>query len=89
MHPTSNRQVSPETLSQAGSGALLAAVAVVDLWLTAASGAWYHQFGASLVAAAGVALLARGAAAIAPPPLRLRPARRPVPEPVGQVLVTD
>lgn len=75
MQSTSKSPISPETVSQAGAGALLAAVGVVELWLAFAAAEWWYRCGASMVAAVGVALLARAVAEIAPP-LGLDLARR-------------
>jgi hypothetical protein len=63
--PPAPAAISPETVSQAGAGALLLAVAVVELWLAFGAAGWWHRGGASLVAVAGGALLARALAAVA------------------------
>lgn len=70
--------ISAETVSQAGAGALLLAVAVVELWLAYWAAGWLHRSGGVLVAAAGATLLARALAAAAPS-LRA-PAPRPAEE---------
>lgn len=59
--------ISPETLSQAGAGALLVALAVVELWLAFWAAGWWQRGGACLVAIAGATLVARAVAAVAPP----------------------
>lgn len=59
--------ISPETLSQAGAGALLVALAVVELWLAFWAAGWWQRGGACLVAIAGAALVAHAVAAVAPP----------------------
>ena len=87
--------VSPETVSQAGAGALLLAVAVVELWLAFWAGGWWQRCGASLVAVIGAALLVRAAAAIALPlrtevaPLARRWRSEPPPTPAGRVVLAD
>ena len=57
---TGTAALSPELVSQAGSGALLVGIAVSELWLEFSSVGWLHGFGAMLVAALGAALLVRG-----------------------------
>ena len=86
---------SPETASQAGAGALLVTIAVVELWLAFWAAGWWHRCGASLVAVVGAALLVRAVAAIALPP-RTEPARRvrrrqpePPPARAGRVVLAD
>jgi hypothetical protein len=61
-HPE-NRPLSPETVSQAGAGALLVAVAVSELWLAFWAAGWWHRSAASALALAGAVLLARAVAA--------------------------
>lgn len=62
--------LSPERVSQAGAGALLLIVAVVELWLTFWAAGWWHRFGGLLVAAVGAVVLVRAFAALAPPRTR-------------------
>jgi hypothetical protein len=49
----------PETVSQAGAGVLLVAVAVAELWLAFWAAGWWHRSAASGLAFVGAALLAR------------------------------
>jgi hypothetical protein len=60
--PASSR-VSPETVSQAGAGALLLAVAGAELWLAFWAAGWLHRLAASGLALVGAALLARAVVA--------------------------
>lgn len=87
--------VSPESISQAGAGALLLSVALVELWLAFWAAGWWQRCGALLVAVAGAVLLARAVAAVALP-LRTEPTRRvrrrlpePPPAPAGRVVLAD
>jgi hypothetical protein len=56
------RTVSPEALSEAGAGALLLTVAIVELALAFWAAGWWHRAGGLLAVAVGAALLAHGAA---------------------------
>lgn len=51
--------LTPETVSQAGAGVLLVAIAVAELWLAFWAAGWWHRSAASGLAFAGVVLLAR------------------------------
>ena len=93
--PRSSTSISPETVSQAGAGALLLAVAVVELWLAFWAAGWSQRCGASLVAVVGAALLVRAVAAIVLP-LRAdlaRPVRRlephPAPAPAARAVLAE
>ena len=57
---TRTAALSPELVSQAGSGVLLGGIAVSELWLEFSSVRLLHAFGTMLVAALGAALLLRG-----------------------------
>jgi hypothetical protein len=60
VHSTSATSwLSPETVSQAGAGALLVAVAAAELWLAFWAAGWWHRSAASALALVGAALLAR------------------------------
>lgn len=68
MHSTSKSLVfSPDTVSQAGAGALLLALGIVELWLVSSAAEWWYRCGASLVAVVGLALLVRAGAAVSAP----------------------
>ncbi len=67
--------ISPETVSQAGAGALLLGVSVIELWLAFWAAGWLHRCGALVIAVAGAAILVRALAGVAPP-LRAATARR-------------
>lgn len=58
----SSSWLSPETVSQAGAGVLLAAVAVAELWLAFWAAGWGHRLAASGLALTGAALLTRAVA---------------------------
>ena len=65
MHSTpASSWLSPETVSQAGAGALLVAVALVGLWLTFWGAGWWHRCAGSGLALVGAALLARAVVAV-------------------------
>lgn len=77
-------RVSPETVSQAGAGAMLIAVAVAELWLAFWAAGWWHRTAASALAIVGAALLARAVAAALqrrPRPERVVPAEKLAPAP--------
>jgi hypothetical protein len=66
MQPIPSRpSISPETISQAGAGALLFAAAALELWLAFWAAGWWHRCGAVLVAAVGAAVVARALVAVA------------------------
>jgi hypothetical protein len=70
--------VSPERVSKAGAGALLVAVAIVELALDYWAAGWWQRSGALVVIAFGAALLAHEAIAIVRPALADRPGTPPV-----------
>jgi hypothetical protein len=92
VHSTSaSSWLSPETVSQAGAGALLVAVAAAELWLAFWAAGWWHRSAASALALVGAALLARAVAValmrrrrfeLAAPAQELAPAE---PAPAGPV----
>jgi hypothetical protein len=57
--------ISPESVSQAGAGALLLAFGLIELALGFWADGWWHGCGALLVASIGAACLIRGLAAMA------------------------
>jgi hypothetical protein len=59
--------LSPDTVSQAGAGALLLALGIVELSLVFSASEWWYRSGASLVAVVGLALLVRVAATVSVP----------------------
>lgn len=67
MHSTSKSVFSPDTVSQAGAGALLLALGVVELTLVFSAAEWWYRCGASLVAVVGLTLLVRAAAVVSVP----------------------
>jgi hypothetical protein len=69
--PPAPGPISPETLSQAGAGALLVAVAITELWLAFWAAGWWHRSAGLLVGVLGAAVLARAIVAVRRP----RPAR--------------
>ena len=81
------RAVSPESVSKAGSGALLLAVAIVELALDYWAAGWWQRSGALLVVALGAALLAREALAFVRP--WLARGERALVQPAVTVAFTD
>jgi hypothetical protein len=73
---SASRWISPETVSQAGAGALLVAVSVAELWLAFWAAGWWHRLAASGLLLSGAALLAR---AVVVALLRRRRPERPAP----------
>jgi hypothetical protein len=73
--PPALAPISPETLSQAGAGALLVAVAITELWLAFWAAGWWHRSAGLLVGVVGAAVLARAIVAVARP-LRAESATR-------------
>jgi hypothetical protein len=59
--------ISPETVTQAGAGALLLAIALVELWLAFWAAGWWHRGGAFALAIAGAVLLVHAVRAVGLP----------------------
>jgi len=62
----SPHSISPETIAQAGAGALLIAVAVVELALAFWPAGWWHRGTGLGVAFAGAVLVASAARTVRP-----------------------